>query len=336
MSLGITGLGEIKGAIAHQHIKNGNLCGRIFSKTYLACCFLVRSCVNPIFRFINHLCSIFHLPILNNKVLVHGHPISRYLTKLNDQRLVEELARILTPNEQLKNTGLGEIIQSYAFNIESHTINKAGDSMEINQLHQLLHELVSKVNDQNQIARNALVFSNNPGEIIEDIAGFPQNTPLSLLVKMGNLEGAQIILPVYNREDLLFTTPRGNSVLHIAVMTGQSPLAFAIMNRANELGVLEELVNLKNHAGIDVNQMLMSLFNPINSFKNFLDMSDPLFGGEEVNKARIYMKYEHGKTFQFKQLFISGLSQNPSQGVRAIKKDLPTHSITELWQMNKS
>lgn len=103
-----------------------------------------------------------------------------------------------------------------------------------------------------------------------------------------NLEGVKLILPVYQKKDLLFTNLRGNSCLHFAVLTGQMKMAFAIMERASDLGILDELLALENKMKKTADHMLAFFWQKgsEHAFQNYLDASQKLFGGEEINKAR--------------------------------------------------
>jgi hypothetical protein len=200
-----------------------------------------------------------------------------------NQELILELERESDREPLIKNTGLTQLLVEYAFRRES---------LSLDGLNALLGKLADEVLHDNETAYSALTRPNNPTKSSKDLkfdpsVGYPQNTPLCLLVKGNNLEGSQSILPVYEAKDILFTTPRGNSVLHLAVMTGQMRLAFAIMDRAKELGVLDELLNLQNIAGKTADEAIPLLTRRDLAFRDFLDVSTPFFGGEEINKALI-------------------------------------------------
>lgn len=207
--------------------------------------------------------------------------IERYL---NHPERFPELSRIVDEN-WIKNTGLTWILAGNAFMNISTPIPE--------NLNILLDQLVAAALNNHQEALVALTLPNNPGEVIVDkdwsLSGMPQNTPLCLLVKMGNLIGVKKVLQVYDERSLLAVTPRGNTPLHLAIITGQWDMAVAIMKRADQLNVLDRLLALKNVAGKtadDMFQLLTTRDSKIN-FKVFLDVVDPFLGGEEVNKARM-------------------------------------------------
>lgn len=200
---------------------------------------------------------------------------------------ISRLGELLATKHEhdIKNTELTDLLVNYTFS-ESDLPTK--------DLNAFLRKLALKANEGNHRAQLALTRPNNFNQTAEDpdlqkviAAGFPQNTPLALLVKAGNLEGCQIILSTYTAENLLFADLMGNTVLHLAVMTGQMKLTHALMDRANELGVLEDFLSLKNRIGASANEMLAAILKKENTFKKFLDVADTLFGGEEINKARI-------------------------------------------------
>lgn len=197
------------------------------------------------------------------------------------QPLILKLEKKVDDTQRIVNTGLTELLIHYTF---------TSDSLKFDDLHDLLKALVEEaLIHHNSHAKLALTRPNNPQNKLEDLegAGFPQNTPLALLVKAGNLEGSQLILPVYGKEDLLFTTPRGNTVLHLALVTGQMKLAAAIMNRAKELNILSELLNMKNRVDTTADDLLSLFQSKDHLFKNFLDVVNPCLGGDEINKAWI-------------------------------------------------
>jgi hypothetical protein len=266
---------------------------------------------------------------------IWGRPVDlytlpRYVSKLSDRRLMAELANVIPNDPEMSNTGLTEILQRNTFLVDDHK-----NEPQINQLLQeLAHEAIQ---NNNKNAQRALTCPNNQGVVFdEDLTkrGIPKNTPLCLLVKMGNFAGAQFILPVYQRKDLLSTTPRGNSVLHLAAITGQMKLAFAIMDRANELGMLEELVNLPNRKGFIAKETLAPLLdlNPKNTYRNFLDMAIPFLGGEEINKALITQSGD-SLLCHHRNLLLNGITALENQISRV--ENLKEMTLIEIWQQER-
>ncbi|MBL7481227.1 hypothetical protein [Legionella bononiensis] len=141
-----------------------------------------------------------------------------------------------------------------------------------------------------QSAQYLLTTPNHPrGEITSEIAarGMPVNSPLMLLVKAGDIEAVKMVLPYYSAEELMQPTPRGNSVFHIASITGQEELLNELKNRADELGIWNVFSELKNKAGYTAFDMLKALGTSKEYFRNLLDFSDAYLGGEEINKVAV-------------------------------------------------
>lgn len=208
---------------------------------------------------------------------------------LLDQEHISELAETVDDQQKILNTGMTNLLQNYTFST---------DLLPYEELNQFLEKLAIKaISESNKTAQLALTRPNNHEQLSLTLslinAGFPQNTPLILLVKAGNLDGVKIILEAYQREDLLFSTPRGNTALHLAILTGQINIALAIANRARELDCFDSLMEIKNKVDQTPEMMYDSLIKELISndkrflFRPFLDYAEPLLGGEEVNKAII-------------------------------------------------
>lgn len=262
---------------------------------FLAACYALRHCLptrksiekpnlDPIEKPIEKLiekpeeCKDEVLKRQGRKVYCDPHLVE--YAQLN-QALILELENEGEDLPPIINTGLTKLLQKYTF---------TSQIIDFHDLHDLLKALVEEaLTYQNPHAKWALTRPNNPQSKVEDLSeiGLPQNTPLALLVKAGNLEGSQLILPVYGKENLLFTTPRGNTVLHLALITGQMKLAAAIINRAKELNILSELLNMKNRVGKTADDLLALFQQKDHLFKNFLDVINPYLGGDEINKAWI-------------------------------------------------
>lgn len=248
------------------------------------------------------------------------------LTPKSSSRLSPELIENLEKETGLdeglwtiSNTGMTSLLAYCAFDeslpkglIDSLKLPfEAANPLPPENLNDLLQKLAFEaLTLKNDHARASLTRPNNPNQSTFDEKyikdGFPQNTPLCLLVKAGNLEGSQAILPVYEKKDLLFTTPRGNSALHLAVITGQILLAKAILDRANELGIAEELVGLKNGAGKTVNDMFPLFIDKKLTYNNFLETVNP-FLGAEINKTSISKKSDF--IHQVRQLIFPELTK---------------------------
>lgn len=113
------------------------------------------------------------------------------------------------------------------------------------------------------------------------------NTPLMLLVKMGNIEGVRLVLPLYDANSLLHVTSRKNSALHIALVTGQVEVVSEILHRAKELHVLDELLALSNAASYTAVTLLNEVAAPRHSLVRYNDFCGRLMGGDEVSEAMI-------------------------------------------------
>lgn len=237
--------------------------------------------------------------------------------------LITELAR--QQNHGFYNTGLTELLAvHYAFDAK---VQDDREDIEVfKELNVFLQELVDQATVHgNEEGMQVLTYPNassQPNPIV-------RNTPLCLMVKAGNLEGVEILLPLYKLEDLLQTTPRGNTVLHLAFFTGQLAIAQAIMKRAEELGCLESLVtmrNIKDNAPGTLFKTVAS-FDSKNSFKDYLDIANDLLGGEEINKARCSKGKFSQQMFLHRQFVLKQLAAVlPSWDIqRVIKtKELPS------------
>lgn len=195
----------------------------------------------------------------------------------------EEFHKLASPHpdsyDRIQNTGLTSMLAPIAFSADLPIPPDFND---------LLKRLADAAKNNNPHAKAALITPNNAGEIIDDM-DFPQNTPLLLLVKMGHSEGVKSIVQVYETPDLMAVTPRGNSALHLAIITGQWNMAVEILKRASELAILDDVLAMKNRAGNTADDMLkiVSERRSQKLFNNYLDIVDPLLGGEELNKARM-------------------------------------------------
>jgi hypothetical protein len=222
--------------------------------------------------------------------------------QLNEDLILKLEAVDASQEKEIHNTGMTELLVHYAFATEMIAFADLNDLLESLAEEALIYH--------NPHARLALTQPNNPEELITDklaTSGFPKNTPLALLVKAGNLQGSQLILPVYDEDELLFANPRGNTALHLAILTGQFKLAAAIIKRAKELNCLDELLARKNRVGKTAEDMYVALIESKNPFKNYLDVADENFGGEEVNKA--LMGHLTDKVFMCRNRLISELGE---------------------------
>lgn len=85
----------------------------------------------------------------------------------------------------------------------------------------------------------------NIGKITEHV----NNTALHLALKAKDIDIFKALLPHYDEKHLLFQTPRGNNVFHIALAYGEYDFAKAIYERAIELNCVDKLLQSKNGAG---------------------------------------------------------------------------------------
>lgn len=187
-----------------------------------------------------------------------------------------ELAEQKYNHSGIWNTGLTFILACITFD---HASDKDLDIL----IHELVREAFQKSNND---ARLALTQVNKEHHSIK-------NTPLQLLIKAGKSALALNVVHVYGKEDLLSTTtPLGHTALHLAVITGQMDVAFAIMRRAQELDCLKELLALQNKkgknkagkTGLTADDLFKAFF--VRPFElDTLKFVSPLLGGDEINKA---------------------------------------------------
>jgi hypothetical protein len=204
-----------------------------------------------------------------------SEPVLSIALCLEDESARMALADCL-PTDPFGNTGLTNLMQLLAF--------EKSDTPDLQPLNQLLVLLRNEALAGKQWALNALKRSNNDNKSIRIAPGFPQNTPLLLLVKMDNLEGIKAILPALNKEDLLAVTSTGNTALHIAVLTARFDMASAILKRAGELDIFDELLAKKNRVGHTPDAMRLAVSN----FRPWMgSFFEDYFGGEEIQKANL-------------------------------------------------
>lgn len=204
--------------------------------------------------------------------------------KSDDERppleISEKLATDGSSNTQVSTEKANDEIISLS---DSLVRDACGDAQSFDQINALLKRLVNEVlENDDQMARSQVTRPFDPEKI--DSQYYSRNTPLALLIKAANTEGALIILPVYETAELLETTPHGNSALHLAVVTGQMKVAYAIIARANALGLCDALVNIENHAGKTADD-LFRLFDPKDKthlHDRYLDVLEPYVGKNEI------------------------------------------------------
>lgn len=246
-----------------------------------------------------------------------------------NQDLILKLEALKDSNDKFQNTGMTHLLLDYTFTSKIIPIEMLNDLLK-----SLAQEALSR---HNQHARLALTQPNNPKELISENCakgGFPQNTPLALLIKAGNLQGSQMILPVYEKEDLLFANPRNNTALHLAMLTGQFALVVAIIKRAKELNCLDELLAIKNKVGKTAEDMYWAVIKPANPFKNFLDIAEENFGGEEINKALIGHQLVEEKFPLNKKLLLAEIEEWTSLSFTQLKNMNFSEVLNHIKEIN--
>ena len=187
-------------------------------------------------------------------------------------------------NDEMGNTPLTDFLAEQVFTNEQEYL-RAGHGEIMSVLSKLC-----QLAQTSESAKYLLTTPNNPrGEITPELAamGMPVNSPLMLLVKAGDIDAVKMVLPYYSAEELMQPTPRGNSVFHIASITGQEELLNELKGRAVELGIWNEFRQFKNKAGYTSFDLLKALSTSKESFRNLLDFSDVYLGGDEINKVAV-------------------------------------------------
>ena len=181
-------------------------------------------------------------------------------------------------NDTFGNTPLTEFLASKIF--EGFTAyNEKKYSVEIKRVLTKLCELANS----SESARQLLTMPNAPQANREyPIEELALNTPLMLLVKAGDCEAVEQVLPFYSTaEELMITTPRKNNVFHIVSITGQANMLKLLITRATELGA--DYRNQKNILEKTPHELVMELKRV--RFGNFRKFLSSQLGGEEINKA---------------------------------------------------
>ncbi|WP_019217551.1 ankyrin repeat domain-containing protein [Legionella tunisiensis] len=200
--------------------------------------------------------------------------------------MVEQFQQEPYSQDEMANTPLTAFLAARVFNSMSKYLESY--QQDVLDLLRKLCELAKT----SKTAQELLTTANNQNmelspEMIE--MGMPSNTPLMLLIKAGDSEAVKLLLPFYSAEDLMKATPRGNSLLHIAAITGQADVLMLLKNRALELGVWSQLKEYENKKGCTAFDILdgFRLLSRQCLFKDLLDYADDFLGGEEINKAAV-------------------------------------------------
>ncbi|KTD48358.1 ankyrin repeat domain-containing protein [Legionella quateirensis] len=224
----------------------------------------------------------------NAPSLYRHNELTSRVSSSNDRQLSHQMVRAfeLNPysNDDLGNTPLTGFLAERVF-IREQDYRRAGHREIMSVLIKLC-----QLAQTSESARNLLTTPNNPRGVITvelSAMGMPINSPLMLLVKAGDVEAVKELLPFYSAEELMKPTPRGNSVFHIAAITGQEELLNELKSRAVELGIWNEFTEFKNNAGYTAFDMLTALSTSKEYFRNLLDFSDVYLGGEEINKVAV-------------------------------------------------
>lgn len=230
----------------------------------------------------------------------HGDLITNQNTSLLVNQLPDDLSELFEvdiPEENpLGNTILTEYLASLAFDLD---VYKDKRSELLNKLSYLTSIAAKKTKAPNLTAKASIQLLQQANQatplgqrLIVD--GIPSNTPLMLLSKMGEETGAVTIIPFYDREHLLHANDRGNTALHFAALTGQLQTVKAILERAQSLGILKQVLTAKNnvgYSGADIYHKIIKINMSRETrrllHKNILDFADEHLGGEEINKANI-------------------------------------------------
>lgn len=219
-------------------------------------------------------------PLYNHKSMTSSSKIELIESTL----MLKEFETNPNSNDPIGNTPLTDFLGQRVFNTLSDYT-----SLHQQEIKAVLTQLCALAKTSKS-ALSLLTSPNNPNlEINADLIqnGLPLNTPLMLMVKAGDLEAVKLLLPFYSAADLMITTPRGNSVFHIASITGQEEVLVALKNRAQELNIWNVYKEHKNREGHTAFQMLTALYSTRQFFNNLLDFSAFFLGGEEINKAAV-------------------------------------------------
>ena len=237
-------------------------------------------------------------------------------------KIIEEFKKNPNPipkkGNALGNTPLTAFLAMEVFCSRTNYLSKS--SQYIQDVLTELCMLARRSSEDRELVRKLLTTPNNPDlqKNAEQIAnGLPVNTPLMLLVKAGDSNAVQIVLPFYSAEDLMKTTPRGNSVFHIASITGQKETLLMLREQAETVGIWEAYTTSKNKLGHTAYDMLSALVNVnrSNLFQSIVEFAYPYLGADEVNKAAVSHDLEPYQTFIFRNTaleFYSILNSDPT------------------------
>lgn len=256
-----------------------------------------------VFTIKNWLFSFFGTPDKSNRSTVSPERPSIIITSTplyKDSSMTPSLAspkEIIEPDQMLEHFETNPFSNDQIGNTPLTSFLAARVFSSLNEYKELYQQEIKSVLTRlcelaktSKTTQKLLTTPNEPNvEINTNLtkSGMPVNTPLMLLVKAGDIEAVKLVLPFYSAEELLRTTPRGNSVFHIASITGQEEILVELKNRAQELNIWNAYREHKNNAGYTAYQMLTELYSTKNFFQNLLDFSDSFLGGEEINKVAV-------------------------------------------------
>ncbi|MCB1071744.1 MAG: ankyrin repeat domain-containing protein [Chlamydiia bacterium] len=188
--------------------------------------------------------------------------VDRIFSELDWENLnLDGLAEV-QDDEEFFNTGMTYILAT------QWTFNKTG---EVKDIVAFLDRVIDHFKEQPERLKGVLCTPNNPKNLPD--CTHSRNTPLVLLIRMGGdqaFEAVQKILPYYDEEALFTTTPRGNTPLHYAAIMGQFEVAMALMQQAEKLGKLQELLDYNNFLGFTADMLMQQLFVNPSDFKSLL------------------------------------------------------------------
>ena len=161
-----------------------------------------------------------------------------------------------------------------------------------------------------------------------------KNTPLLLAIKNADKETAHTLIPYYKKEDLLCVSSQRNSALHLACYTKMHGIVLAIVERAQEIGCIDEVLTQLNGKLFTAYELYKAQFTrPRGYFKNnvyvmgreiHLHLTEFY---EEIGKHRF--NYEMNSDKDVNQKILESLSPSPE---RALKQAISVDTLISMYE----
>lgn len=161
-----------------------------------------------------------------------------------------------------------------------------------------------------------------------------KNTPLLLAIKNADKHTALNLIPYYNKEALLRVSRQTNSALHLACYTKMNSIVLALVERAQELDCMDEVLTQLNSKLFTAYELYKAQFTrPRGYFKNNVYVMGReihlhlIEFNEEIGKHRF--NYEMNSDKDVNQKILESLSPSPE---RALKQAISVDTLISMYE----